>query len=96
VTGKNMWSLRIALSKLRPLNAAALMRIGVVTVTLALFLYGDFALFRRLFKATAQIEQATPFFALAILRNILAMVFLVATIVLFFIGDDRGDRGVLH
>ena len=48
-----------------------------------LFLYGDFALFRRLFRATAQIEEATPFFALAILRNILAMVFLVATIVLF-------------
>ncbi|HEY3056282.1 MAG TPA: hypothetical protein VGK31_10170 [Thermoanaerobaculia bacterium] len=78
-----MWSLRIALSKLRPLNAAAVARIGVVAITFALFLYADFALFRRLFRATAQIEAATPFFALAILRNILAMVFLVATIVLF-------------
>jgi ABC-2 type transport system permease protein len=78
-----MWSLRIALSKLRPLNGAAVARISVVAVTFALFLYGDFALFRRLFRATSQIEQATPFFALAILRNILAMVFLVATIVLF-------------
>lgn len=78
-----MWSLRIALSKLRPLNAAAILRIGVVAVTFAFFLYGDFALFRRLFRATARIEEATPFFALGILRNILAMVFLVATIVLF-------------
>lgn len=78
-----MWSLRIAASRLRPVNAAAMVRIAVVTITFALFLYGDFALFRRLFRATAQIEEATPFFALAILRNILAMVFLVATIVLF-------------
>lgn len=78
-----MWFLRIALSKLRPVNAAAVVRIAVVAITFALFLYGDFALFRRLFRATAQIEEATPFFALAILRNILAMVFLVATIVLF-------------
>src|SRR5438046_328750 len=78
-----MWSVRIALSKLRPINAAAIARISVVAITFALFLYGDFALFRRLFRATAQIEAATPFFALAILRNILAMVFLVATIVLF-------------
>ncbi|MGZ5493107.1 MAG: putative ABC transporter permease subunit [Thermoanaerobaculia bacterium] len=78
-----MWSLRIALSKLRPINGSAFIRIAVVAVTFALFLYGDYALFRRLFRATAQVEAATPFFALAILRNILAMVFLVATIVLF-------------
>ena len=78
-----MWSLRIAASRLRPINAAAVVRITVVVITFALFLYGDFALFRRLFRATAQIEEATPFFALAILRNMLAMVFLVATIVLF-------------
>ncbi|GAC1432311.1 MAG: hypothetical protein NVSMB68_04770 [Thermoanaerobaculia bacterium] len=78
-----MWPLRISLSKLRPINPAAIARIAVVAITFALFLYADFALFRRLFRATAQIEEATPFFALAILRNILAMVFLVATIVLF-------------
>ena len=47
------------------------------------FLYGDFVLFQRLFKATAQIEAATPFFALGLLRNLLAMVFLTATVVLF-------------
>ncbi|HSP34607.1 MAG TPA: hypothetical protein VLU46_09860 [Thermoanaerobaculia bacterium] len=75
--------MRIAFSKVRPLNAASIARIAVVTVTFALFLWGDFALFRRLFRATAQIEAQTPYFALAILRNILAMVFLVATIVLF-------------
>lgn len=78
-----MWSLRISLSKLRPLSGAAIARISIVAITFAFFLYGDFALFRRLFRATAQIEEATPFFALAILRNVLAMVFLVATIVLF-------------
>ncbi len=78
-----MWSLRIAFSKVRPLNAANIARIAVVTVTFALFLYGDYVLFRRLFRATAQIEAASPFFALGILRNILAMVFLVSTIVLF-------------
>ncbi len=78
-----MWSSRIALSKLRPLNVAAFVRIAIVVVTFAAFLYGDYALFRRLFRATAQIEEATPFFALAILKNVLAMVFLVATIVLF-------------
>jgi ABC-2 type transport system permease protein len=81
-----LWSLRIAFSKVRPLNATNVARIAVVTITFALFLYGDFVLFRRLFRATAQIEAQTPFFALAILRNILAMVFLVATIVLFSSG----------
>src|SRR5712691_11847058 len=78
-----MWSLRIAASKLRPIDGPAIARISVVAVTFALFLYGDFELFRRVFRATAQIEAASPFFALAILKNILAMVFLVATIVLF-------------
>lgn len=78
-----MWSLRIALSKLRPFNATNIARICVVAVVLASFLYGDLALFRRLFKATAGIEAATPFFALGLLRNLLGMVFLVATVVLF-------------
>ena len=78
-----MWSFRIAASKLRPLNAAALVRVAIVVAVIALFLWGDYALFRRLFRATADIEAATPFFALGILRNLLAMVFLVAVIVLF-------------
>ncbi len=78
-----MWPLRIALSKLRPLNATNTARALIVVAVLAAFLYGDFALFRRLFAATATIESATPFFALGLLRNLLGLVFLVATVVLF-------------
>ncbi len=78
-----MWSLRIALSRLRPFNAAAIARLAIVAAVFALFIWGDFALFRRLFRATAQVEEATPFFALAILRNLLSMVFLVASVILF-------------
>jgi ABC-2 type transport system permease protein len=78
-----IWSLRISASKLRPFNAAAIVRVSIVATVVALFLWGDFKLFQRLFRATAQIEAATPFFALGILRNLLAMVFLVAVIVLF-------------
>ncbi len=78
-----MWPLRIALARFRPLNAATVTRTVIVFLVFVAFLYGDFALFRRLFRATAQVEAATPFFALALLRNLLAMVFLVATVVLF-------------
>ena len=78
-----MWSLRITLARLRPVDFRAVLRIAVVTAVFALFLWGDYALFRRLFYAVAQIEVATPFFALGILRNLLALVFLVATVVLF-------------
>jgi len=78
-----VWSLRIALSKLRPINASSLTRITVVVAVFSAFLYGDFVLFQRLFRATGQIEAATPFFALGLLRNLLAMVFLTATVVLF-------------
>jgi len=79
----NSWPLRIAFSKLRPLDATAAARISIVSVVFAAFLYGDFALFRRLFRAIAQVETATPFFAIGLLRNLLAMVFLVAFVVLF-------------
>jgi ABC-2 type transport system permease protein len=78
-----MWPLRIAVSRLRPFTGAMAVRTAIVALVFALFLLGDYALFRRLFSATAQIEALTPFFALAILRNILALVFLVATVVLF-------------
>ncbi|HUP47560.1 MAG TPA: hypothetical protein VNA04_02095 [Thermoanaerobaculia bacterium] len=78
-----MWSLRIALARLRPFSGRTLGRILVVGAVFALFLWGDYVLFRRLFVAVEQIEQATPFFALGILRNLLALVFLVATVVLF-------------
>ncbi|HEY0140076.1 MAG TPA: hypothetical protein VGF48_04215 [Thermoanaerobaculia bacterium] len=78
-----MWSLRIATSKLRPWNTATILRTLIVAALFAAFLYGDFVLFRRLFRAIAQVETATPFFAIGILRNLLSMVFLVATVVLF-------------
>ena len=78
-----MWPLRITLSKLRPVTASSILRTLLVAFVFFLFLYGDFVLFRRLFHATADIEKATPFFAVALLKNLLAMVFLVATVVLF-------------
>ena len=78
-----IWPFRIALSKLRPFNAAMITRTSIVLVLFAAFLYGDFALFRRLFAAMAKIEEATPFFALGLLRNLLALVFLAAVVMLF-------------
>jgi ABC-2 type transport system permease protein len=78
-----MWPLRISLSKLRPWSPASVVRLLVVLATFALFLYGDYKLFDRLFGATTDIEAATPFFALGLLKNLLSLVFLVATIVLF-------------
>lgn len=78
-----MWPLRIALSKLRPFGAGMVVRSLIVIAVFAAFLYGDFALFRRLFQAVAQVESATPFFALGLLRNLLAMVFLISFAILF-------------
>ena len=78
-----MWPLRISLSKLRPWSTASVVRLLVVVTTFAVFLYGDYKLFDRLFGATTDIEAATPFFALGLLKNLLSLVFLVATIVLF-------------
>lgn len=78
-----IWPLRVAYSRLRPINASAITRITIVAVVMAGFLYGDYKLFARLFAAVAKVEAATPFFALGLLRNLLAMVFLVACVVLF-------------
>jgi len=78
-----IWPARIALSKLRPLNAAAATKLTITAALAAAFLYADFALFRRLFRAVADIEQSTPFFALGLLRNLLALVFLVSVVILF-------------
>jgi ABC-2 type transport system permease protein len=77
------WPIRITLAKLRPINAATITRTSIVAVLFAAFLYGDFALFRRLFAAMAKVEEATPFFALGLLRNLLALVFLAAFVMLF-------------
>ncbi|HEY6842574.1 MAG TPA: hypothetical protein VI391_00265 [Thermoanaerobaculia bacterium] len=78
-----MWSLRILTARLRPFNAAAITKLSITSIIVALFLWGDFALFRRLFRAIVKIEAATPFFALGLLRNVLALAFLVAVVVLF-------------
>lgn len=78
-----IWPLRITVSKLRPFTPASILRTLLVAVVFFLFLYGDFALFRRLFRAISAVEAETPFFAIALLRNLLSMVFLVATVVLF-------------
>src|SRR5207253_6568399 len=78
-----MWPLRIAFAKLRPLNGSAILKLGITTIIVTIFLYGDLALFRRLFGAVAKIEATSPFFALGLLRNVLALAFLVAVAVLF-------------
>jgi ABC-2 type transport system permease protein len=78
-----MWPLRIALAKLRPFDAAMAVRTAVVLAVVVLFLVGDYALFRRLFGAIAGVEAQTPVFALVLLRNLLGLVFLVATVILF-------------
>jgi ABC-2 type transport system permease protein len=78
-----MWPLRIALSKLRPFNGAAIVKLTITALIGAAFLYGDYVLFRRLFRAIANVEEQTPFFALGLLRNLLALVFLIAVVILF-------------
>lgn len=78
-----MWPLRIAASRLRPFNTATLVRTLIVLLVVALFLIGDYALFARLFRAIAGVESETPLFALGLLRNLLGLVFLVATVTLF-------------
>jgi ABC-2 type transport system permease protein len=78
-----IWAVRIAVSKLRPFNAATITRTSIVGVLFAAFLYGDFALFRRLFAAMAKVEESSPFLALGLLRNLLALVFLSAVVMLF-------------
>ena len=77
------WPLKLTLAKLRPITAASTLHTLIVVALFLAFLFGDFALFARLFRATAEVEIETPFFAVAILRNLLSMVFLVATVVLF-------------
>lgn len=78
-----MWSLRLTLAKLRPFNASTIARTLIILVIVALFLGGDYALFRRLFQAMTKVEAETPLFALGLLRNLLSLVFLVATVILF-------------
>jgi ABC-2 type transport system permease protein len=78
-----MWSLKLTLAKLRPFNAATITRVAIVLFVVIAFLFGDYALFRKLFEAMRNVEKETPFFALGLLRNLLALVFLIATVILF-------------
>lgn len=78
-----MWPLRIAAARLRPLDAATVARTLIVLAVVGFFLAGDYVLFRRLFSAIANVEAQTPIFALVLLRNLLGLVFLVATVILF-------------
>ncbi len=78
-----MWPLRVTVAKLRPFNAATILRTLIVLAIVAVFLWGDYALFRRLFQAMVQVEAETPLFALGLLRNLLSLVFLVAMVILF-------------
>ena len=78
-----MTTLRIALSKLRPFNGAMIVKLAVTAGVGAAFLFGDFVLFRRLFMAISDVERASPFFALGLLRNLIALVFLIAVVILF-------------
>ena len=78
-----MWPLRLAVAKLRPFNTATIVRTLIVAAIVGLFLWGDYSMFRRLFFATARVEKETPLFALGLLRNLLSLVFLVATVILF-------------
>jgi ABC-2 type transport system permease protein len=78
-----MWPLRIALARLRPFTASSIVRTLIVLAVVAFFLVGDYVLFWRLFKAITEVERQTPVFALGLLRNLLSLVFLVATVILF-------------
>jgi len=78
-----MWPLRITFARLRPFDASAILKLGITTIIITIFLFGDFALFVRMFGAVAKIEATSPFFALGLLRNVLALAFLVAVAVLF-------------
>jgi ABC-2 type transport system permease protein len=78
-----LWSVRLAAARLRPFNVATITRTLIVLAMGALFLLSDYVLFVRLFRALAQAEAQTPIFALGLLRNLLGLVFLVATVILF-------------
>lgn len=79
-----MWPIRIALSKFRPVGPSLAVRLTVVGSLFILFLWGDYEIFRRLFRAAAQIEAVTPFFAVGLIENFLGLVFLIAMMTLFF------------
>ncbi len=78
------FALKLAISKLRPFGPDTVIKLLIVAGLFGGFLWGDFAVFRKLFTLTAQIEAMTPFFALGLIENLLGLVFLIALFVLFF------------
>lgn len=78
-----MWAIRLAAARLRPFNASSVTRTLIVMGILVLFLIGDYRLFARLFESLAGVEEENPIFALGVLRNLLALIFLVASVILF-------------
>lgn len=78
-----MWPLRIALARLRPVNASSVARTLIVCAIVVGFLRIDYALFARVYLALARVEAQTPFFALGLLRNLLSLIFMVASVILF-------------
>ncbi len=78
------FALKLAISKLRPFGPDTFTKLLIVAVLFGGFLWGDFAVFRKLFTLTAQIEAMTPFFALGLIENLLGLVFMIALFVLFF------------
>ncbi|HEY0159645.1 MAG TPA: hypothetical protein VGF28_20320 [Thermoanaerobaculia bacterium] len=78
-----MWPLRIALARLRPLNASSIARTVIVVAIVVGFLWIDYALFARVYVTLARVEAETPFFALGLLRNLLSLIFMVASVILF-------------
>jgi len=80
------WPLRIAVAKLRPFSAANVLRIIVVVTAFSAFLFGELVLFVRLFAAVQSVDADAPLLAMGLLRNLLGLVFLVASVVLFSSG----------
>ena len=78
-----LWPIRIAVSRLRPWGTASIIRLSVTIAVGSAFIWGDYVLFRRIFRALGEIEAATPFFALGLMRNLLSLVFLMAVVILF-------------
>jgi ABC-2 type transport system permease protein len=78
-----MWPLRIALARLRPFDAATMVKAAIVFVLFSSLMVGDYLLCRRVIRAIATIEPLTPVVAFALLRGMLSLLLLVATAVLF-------------
>ncbi len=78
------FGIRLALARFRPFGFDTVAKLIIVGALFGTFLWGDYAIFRKLFRMTAKIEAMTPFFALGLIENLLGLVFMTAMFVLFF------------